>query len=64
MNRSEIAARAGVGVTGAGVGTSFIAQALPYVQFTAAIIALLVGCATLAYYVLAGVEKWRNLRNK
>ncbi len=62
--KSELAARAGVVVTGTSTGAAFIAQALPYVQFFAAVVAAMVGCATLVYYVLAGIEKWRALRKK
>lgn len=55
---------AGIAVTGVSTGTTFVAQAMPYVQFFAACVAAAVGCATLVYYTLAGIEKWRNLRKK
>lgn len=64
MIHHEIAARTGVVVTGAGVTTSFVATAMPYVQLAAAVIGVLVGCATFIYYVMAGIEKWRGLRKK
>jgi hypothetical protein len=60
----EVAAKVGVATTGAATATTFVATAMPYIQFFAAVIAALVGCATLVYYVLAGIEKWRNLRKK
>lgn len=44
-------AKVGSGVTGAAVVTSFIATALPIVQFIAACIGVCVGVATLVYYI-------------
>jgi hypothetical protein len=42
---------AGTAVTGGSVVTSFVAAALPIVQFVAACIGVCVGLATLIYYI-------------
>jgi hypothetical protein len=59
----EQMARAGVAVTGGATGVTFV-SVLPIVQVIAAIIACIVGLATGTYYVLAVIEKWRNIRKK
>lgn len=64
MIEHPLAAKTGVAVTGTATFTAFVATALPYVQLLAAVIGVMVGCATLVYYVLAGIEKWRALRKK
>jgi hypothetical protein len=61
---SEQFAKAGVAVTGSATGIAWMSQAEMYVKFVAAVIAALVGAATLVYYVLAGIEKFRALRKK
>lgn len=60
----EQLAKVGVAVTGSSTGITFWAAALPVVQFIAAVVAVLVGVVTGTYYVLAAVEKYRNLRKK
>lgn len=60
--KTEVAARTGVGITGASTGVAFIEVLDPYIKFAAGVVALLVGLATLTYYGLAIAEKWRNLR--
>jgi hypothetical protein len=60
--KTELAARVGAFATGAGTGIAFLDQLDVYVRFAAAVVALFVGIATLSYYVLANIEKWRNLR--
>jgi hypothetical protein len=51
-----------VATTGVSTGIAFVESLEPYVKFGAAVVALVVGLATLTYYCLAIVEKWRNLR--
>jgi hypothetical protein len=60
--KTELAAKAGVATTGVSTGIAFVESLEPYVKFGAAVVALVVGLATLTYYCLAIVEKWRNLR--
>lgn len=49
--QSAQAAKIGVAVSGASTTASFVATALPVVQFIAACIGVLVGLATLVYYI-------------
>jgi hypothetical protein len=56
---AEQAAKAGVAVTTAGITTSFVATAMPIVQFIGAVVAVCVGLATLTYYLLQIREKLR-----
>ena len=60
--KTELAARAGVVTTGVSTGAAFVNSLETYLRIVAAGVAVLVGLATLTYYVLASVEKWRNLR--
>ncbi len=64
FSKPDILAATGTATTGASVGVSFFAQAMPFIQFGAAVIGAMVGIATLTYYILAIVEKVRILRNK
>ncbi len=49
--QSEQAAKAGIALSSTATVTSFVATALPVVQFVAACIGVLVGLATLVYYI-------------
>jgi len=51
MITEQMIAKAGPPVSVAATATSFVATALPVVQFIAACIGVLVGCATLIYYI-------------
>lgn len=51
MISETLIAKTGTGVTGASILTTFIATALPVVQFIAACIGVCVGVATLVYYI-------------
>jgi hypothetical protein len=57
--QEQTIAKVGTVVTGASVATSFVAQAMPIVQFIAACIGVLVGAASLVYWVLQIREKLR-----
>jgi hypothetical protein len=60
--KTELAARMGAVTTGVSTGAAFVESLEAYLRLVAAGIAVCVGLATLTYYVLASVEKWRNLR--
>jgi hypothetical protein len=60
----QLLAKAGPAVTIASATTSFVATALPVVQFIGAVVAVLVGIATFIYYALSVREKIRALRAK
>lgn len=62
--RTEVAARAGVAITGTSTWVAFMDSLEPVVKFGASLVALAVGLATLIYYSLAIVEKWRALRRE
>lgn len=62
--KTEVAARAGAITTGATTGIAFVDSLDPVVKFAAGVVALLVGLATLTYYCLAILEKWRGLKSK
>jgi membrane associated rhomboid family serine protease len=49
--QTETVARIGAGVTGSSIFMSFMATALPVVQFIAAVVGVAVGIATFVYYV-------------
>lgn len=51
MIHTEQVAKAGVVVSSSATVTSFVATALPVVQFIAACIGVCVGIATLIYYI-------------
>ncbi len=61
---SQVKAAAGGATTIASAGVSFMQGLDPYLAFGAKCMAVAVGVATFSYYVLAIVEKWRNLRKK
>jgi hypothetical protein len=60
--RTEAAARLGAVTTGVSTGAAFVESLEAYLRVVAAGIAVCVGLATLTYYVLASIEKWRSLR--
>lgn len=61
---TQVKTAAGSATTIASAGVSFMDGIDPYLAFGAKVIAVAVGCATFAFYVLAIIEKIRNLRKK
>lgn len=61
---SQIKAAVGGATTIASAGVGFMEHMDPYLAFGAKVIAVLVGSATLFYYVLGCIEKVKGLRGK
>lgn len=64
MMTEQLIQKAGPPVTAVGVTTGFVATAMPILQVTGAVIGVLVGIATLTYYVLMVIEKIEARRAK
>ena len=62
--KTELAARTGLAVTGGSTWVALTEWFEPHLRFFMLFVGALTGVASLAYYALASIEKWQNVRRK